>query len=126
MENVDPRDPTSKHRPAGLTLAENGDKALLQKYNALCTASPEKARGYIYPVRFARAGEEAPEAEHLTVNIDGFTPGLFRVEFFETETGKSVRRFDVRTQETLLSIPVPKFRSDCAFKVNLLTPLAKR
>ncbi len=126
MENVDPRDPTSKHRPAGLTLAENGDKALLQKFEALCTASPEKARGYIYPVRFARAGEEAPEAEHLTVNIDGFTPGLFRVEFFETETGKSVRRFDVRTQENLLSIPVPKFRSDCAFKVALLTPLAKR
>ncbi len=126
MENVDPRDPAAKRRPAELAVAENGDKALLQKFEALCTASPEKARGYIYPLRYARAGEEAPEADRLTVTIDGFTPGLFRVEFFETETGKSVRRFDVRTKENLLAIPVPRFRSDCAFKVNLLTPVSKR
>ena len=126
MENVDPRDPASKRQPAALTVAEAGDKALLQKFAAVCTASPEKARGYIYPVRFARAGDEAPEADHLSVTIGGFTPGLFRVEFFETENGKSVRRFDVRTQENLLAIPVPRFRSDCAFKVHLLTPVAKK
>jgi hypothetical protein len=126
MENVDPREPAAKHRPAELTAAGKGDTTLPLKFEALCTASPERARGYIYPVRYARAGEEAPVAEHLNVSIDGFTPGLFRVEFFETETGKAVRRFDVRTKENLLSIPVPSFRSDCAFKVNLLTPVAKR
>jgi hypothetical protein len=126
MENVDPRDPMSKRVPVKLTVSENGDKALLQKFDALGTASLEKARGYIYPNRFARAGEPAPEAGALTANIDGFTPGLFRVEFFETETGKVVRRFDVRTKENMLAIPVPHFSSDCAFKVNLITPLAKK
>jgi hypothetical protein len=126
MENVDPRDITSKHVPVALTVPDEGDKRLLLKFDAVCTASPEKARGYIFPKRFARAGDPVPEAGTLTVNIDGFTPGIFRVEFFETETGKSVRRFDVRTKENLLAIPVPHFRSDCAFKVNLLTPVSKK
>ena len=83
-------------------------------------------RGYIYPTRFARASEPPPEAGHLTVAIDGLTPGIFRVEFFETATGTAVRRFDVRTQDSVLSIPVPHFRSDFAFKAYLLTPVAKR
>jgi hypothetical protein len=48
------------------------------------------------------------------------------VEFYETQTGKVVRRFDVRTKENLLTVPVPQFRTDCAFKVSLLTPLAKK
>jgi hypothetical protein len=126
LENVDPRDITSKSAPAVLTVPEGGDAKLLQAFDALCTASPEKARGYIYPKRFPRAGEAAPETGTLTVTVNGFTPGLFRVEFFETETGKAVRRFDVRAHENQLAIPVPHFRSDCAFKVNLLTPVSKR
>jgi len=126
MEGTDPRDPAAKRVPATLSVGESGDKALPQSFAAVCTASPEKARGYIHPVRFARAGETPQTAEHLVVTLGGFTPGLFRVEFFETLSGKPLRRFDVRTQEQSLAIPVPKFTSDCAFKVNLLTPVAKK
>ena len=60
------------------------------------------------------------------MEIEGITPGIFRVEFYDTQTGKTVRRFDARTKENLLPIPVPKFTSDCAFKGHLLTPVAKR
>ena len=126
LENVDPRETSAKRVAVTLSVPEGGDKALLEAFDAVCTASPEKARGYIYSKHFPRSGETAPEAGTLTASIDGFTPGLFRVEFFETETGKSVRRFDVRTKDNLLPIPVPHFRSDCAFKVNLLTPVAKK
>jgi len=126
MENTDPRDTAAKRMPVALSVPEAGDKKLLQKFAAVCTASPEKARGYIYPARFARAGEEPPEAGHLTATIDGFTPGIFRVEFYETAAGSVVRRFDVRTQDGQLAIPVPHFRSDCAFKAHLLTPISKR
>ena len=45
---------------------------------------------------------------------------------FTDRSGKVVRRFDVRTQANALAIPVPPFRTDCAFKVSLLTPLAKK
>jgi hypothetical protein len=126
MENVDPRDTSAKPVNVELSVPEGGDKKLPQAFDALGTASPEKARGYIYPKRFARTGETVPETGTLTASIDGFTPGIFRVEFFETETGKSVRRFDVRTKDNKLEIPVPPFKGDCAFKVNLLTPVAKK
>ena len=126
MENVDPRDPAVKRVPVTLSVAETGDKSLAKSFEAVGSASPEKARGYIYPLRFARAGAPEPEASSLTVSIDGFTPGLFRAEFYETETGKVVRRFDVRTKDSLLAIPVPHFRTDCAFKVTLLTPVSKK
>lgn len=126
MEGVDPRDPSAKRVPATLSVEKDGDAALLKQFSALCTASTETARGYIYPVRFARSGETPPVGEHLSVSIEGLVPGLYRVEFFETEKGQSVRRFDVRSQEKALSIPVPKFTSDCAFKLYLLTPVAKK
>ncbi|MDD4101197.1 MAG: DUF5060 domain-containing protein [Kiritimatiellae bacterium] len=126
MEGVDPRDISAKQADAVLTADERADKNILKKFAVVCTASPEKARGYIHPVRFARAGEQAPVAEHLTVEIGGVIPGLFRVEFYETKTGKVVRRFDARSREDRLPIPVPKFTSDCAFKINLLTPVSKR
>jgi len=126
MSGVDPRDITSKRVTAKLSVGEGGDKTLLNTFSAVCTASPEVARGYIYPVRFARSGEEPPVGEHLFVSVGGFIPALYRVEFFETVTGKSVRRFDVRSQDSSLVIPIPKFSSDCAFKLHLLTPIAKK
>ncbi len=126
MEGVDPRDITAKYADAVLTADERVNKSLLKQFAVVCTASPEKARGYIHPVRFAREGEPPPVAEHFTVEIAGVTPGLFRVEFYDTQTGKAVRRFDARTREDRLPIPVPKFTSDCAFKAHLLTPMAKR
>ena len=126
MDGVDPRDVTAKQAPSILSVDEKGDATLAKKFSAVCIASPEKARGYIHPVRYARAGEPPPVGEHLTLSIDGFTPGVFRVEFFETESCKPVRRFDVRTKDNRLDIPVPKFVSDCAFKLHLLTPVSKR
>ena len=126
MKDVDPRDISSKCVDAALTVDERADQSLLKKFAVVCTASPENVRGYIHPVRYARKGEVPPAAEHLTVEIGGVTPGIFRVEFYDTQTGKTVRRFDARTKENLLPIPVPKFTSDCAFKGHLLTPVAKR
>jgi hypothetical protein len=126
MENVDPRDIASKRVPVALTVPEGGDPTLLKRFDAVATASPERARGYVYPARFARAGSPAPEASGLTATLDGFTPGIYRVEIFDTETGKAIRRFDARTKDSQLPIPLPHFRSDCAFKVNLLTPVSKK
>lgn len=126
MDNVDPRDTSAKVIEVGLSSPENADKKLAQEFGAVCTASPEKARGYIYPKRFARTGETASDTHALVATLDGFTPGLFRVEFFETENGQSTRRFDVSTKDRQLVIPVPTFRSDCAFKIALLTPIAKK
>ncbi len=126
LENVDPRDPRAKRSAVPLTVSEKGSPALLKAFDALGTVAPENARAYVYPTRFARAGEKAPEADGLTAHLDGLTPGIFRVEVFEPETGRAVRRFDVRTTEQRLSVPLPHFRSDCAFKATLLTPVTHK
>jgi len=67
-----------------------------------------------------------PVAAHLTVTVSGMTPGIFRVEVCETSTGNPVRRFDVRTADGALTVPLPPFSPDCAFKAHLLTPLAAK
>ena len=126
MEGVDPRNPASQMIPAALSADAKGEAAAAKRFDAVCTASPDSARGYIYPARFPREGDEPPVGEHLTVTIEGFTPGIYRAEFYDTRTGKSVRRFDVRSKEKQLAVPVPTFRSDCAFKLHLITPISAK
>ena len=127
MESVDPRNPAAKIIPLAVTADEKGNAETAKRFAAVCTASPHNARGFIHPIRFARSGETPLVGEHLTATLDGgFTPGLYRVEFFDTRTGKSIRRFDVRSQDSKLAIPVPKFTSDCAFKLHLLTPVTPK
>jgi len=126
MEGVDPRNPASQMTPATLSADAKGEAAAAKRFDAVCTASPDAARGYIYPARFPREGDEPPVGEHLTVTVEGFTPGIYRAEFYDTRTGKSVRRFDVRSKEKQLAVPVPTFRSDCAFKLHLITPISAK
>ena len=119
MEGQDLRDPAMKQVPATLSGA---DAAFAALFNVLCTASPERARGYIHPKRFARKGEVAPKVDNLTLMLAGFTVGVYRVEFFETEHGKVLRRFDVRsTPDGQLVISVPTFTSDCAFRLSRMS-----
>ncbi|MCL1922069.1 MAG: DUF5060 domain-containing protein [Kiritimatiellaeota bacterium] len=123
MDGQDLRDPAAKLMPATLS----GDNAaVVALFSVLCTASPERARGYIYPKRFAREGQPAPQGDALTVVLAGFGAGVFRVEFFETEHGKVLRRFDARTTpEGNLVLAVPSFNSDCAFRLTRLNAAAK-
>jgi len=119
MEGQDLRDPTARMIPVALT---GSDPAVTAQFNVLCTASPERARGYIYPKRFAREGQPMPKGDNLTLTLTGFTAGVYRVEFFETEYGKVLRRFDARTSpEGQLIISVPSFQPDCAFRLSRLT-----
>jgi hypothetical protein len=116
MEGQDLRDPAARMIPAPLS-GENAAGVAL--FDTLCTASSEKARGYVYPKRFAREGEPVQKTDGLTLTLTGFTVGVYRVEFFETEHGKVLRRFDVRsTPEGQLAITVPEFQSDCAFRLS--------
>jgi len=118
-EGLDLRDPAAKRIPVPLSGA---DATAVARFDALCTASPERARGYIYPKRFAREGQPVPKGDHLTMTLSGFTTGVYRVEFFETEHGKSLRRFDVRASaDGQLVVNVPSFQSDCAFRLSRLS-----
>ena len=120
MDGQDLRDPDAKQISTATLTGD--DAAVTAQFNVICTASSEKARGYIHPKRFAREGQSAPRASGLTLTLTGFTAGLYRVEVFETERAKLLRRFDVRTHpEGQLVIDVPAFQSDCAFRLSRIS-----
>jgi len=123
IADIDPRDITAKQVKATLVLSDkkSGNPNLLKKYDALCTASAVAGRGYIYPRVFAK---NKATVKGLTLNIKGVQRGIYRIAFHETERGEQTRKFDVRAEGDSISIPVPSFRKDCAFKFNCITPVA--
>lgn len=125
LRGVDMRNPESRQVEAVLRSAESGGKGEEKRFGIICVASAESARGYIYAKRFARYGGEPITGEHLQAEVGGMQSGLFRVEFFETAGGGVVRRFDTRAKDGCLTLPVPCFEQDCAFRVALLKPVAE-
>jgi hypothetical protein len=123
MRDVDPRDPTIVQANTKLDLAnpESGDKELLKQFGAICVASPTTGRGYIYALKFTNKEEDALQAEGLKIFIEGIQSGLYRVAFHETSTGKQLRKFDVRSEDGYIGIPIPSFKKDIAFKLNCIT-----
>jgi hypothetical protein len=118
LEGVDPRDPAAKR----IEPPVSGN----DQYRALGTASPDAVRCYIHPVTYPRKGAQIPEAQHVTVTLSGLKPGIFRVEFFETEKGTATRKLDLKAEGNgVLAIPVPPFRVDCAFKARLVAASSK-
>lgn len=128
MADVDPRDIAAKevNTKLDLTNKKTGDKKLLKQFAAICTTSPAKGRGYIYPRIFSKRGKEELEAKGLTIYIEGVQSGIYRVSFYETEGGELTRKFDVRAESDYIAIPVPSFKKDCAFKLRCLTPIAPK
>ncbi|MFO7936916.1 MAG: DUF5060 domain-containing protein [Kiritimatiellia bacterium] len=126
MKGIDPRDSAAKQVNTKLELSdeESGDKKLLKQYRAICTASRTAGRGYIYPRTFPRRKAEKTRIQGLKIFIDGVQSGIFRIAFHDTETGRETRRFDIRSEEGYIGIPVPVFTNDCAFKMELITAIA--
>ncbi|MDA3924596.1 MAG: DUF5060 domain-containing protein [Kiritimatiellae bacterium] len=128
MADVDPRDITAQQVETKLDLSnkKTGDKKLLKQFAAVCTTSPTKGRGYIYPKVFAKKGKEELEAKGLTLYVQGVQNAIYRVSFYETEGGEQTRKFDVRSDGDYIAIPVPTFKKDCAFKLRCITPVVKK
>ena len=118
MAGLDPRDPTAKRIEPAVTPQTPEHAAVAKTYLATGTASPLAARCYVYPRVYPRDDGPLPEVSHLAVTLTGMAPGLFRIELFETEKGTMVRKFDARSENGTLVVPLPKFRLDCAFRLR--------
>ncbi len=126
IEDVDPRNPQARTTPVALSGSEKAPAPVVKSMDAFSIVAPESARAYIFTRRFPRGDEPAREIEGLTATLSGLTPGIFRVQIYDTSNGKVVRKFDLRTTEANLAVPLPRFKNDCAVKATLLTPLAKK
>jgi len=128
MADVDPRDLAAKvvNTKLELTSKEEVSKKTLNRFEAICTTSPAEGRGYIYPKVFGQADADQSEVKGMTLYIEGVQSGIYRIAFYETESGTQTRKFDLRADGNFLAIPVPAFKKDCAFKLKCITPIAPK
>lgn len=114
-DGIDFQNPAAK-RVAPLLTGEDAKGFL-----AVGTAAPDAARGYVYPPN-ARAAQPPVQAKKVEVTLSAMTPGIHRVEFFETARGGILRKLDLRVgADGKLTFSLPRFHPDCAFRSRLIT-----
>jgi len=125
MKGVDKRDPKAVFVQPALKVADLPGKPPQPPLEAVCTASPDQALGWIWSRRgfsgIREEGAAAPNLDvyNLAVELPGFTPDqVYTIEIAETVSGHTVKRFDLRATDGRLVFQVPPFTRDCAFKIR--------
>jgi len=79
-----------------------------------------RAQGWIYDaLAFDTADSDAhPAISNLITRLENMSNGLYRVEFWETSGGTLTKTRDVEVRAGTLSVTVPPFSRDIAFKVR--------
>ncbi len=108
------------------TNAVPADVAVLLKdqaapnLGAVCLRSPTAATGWIYNGNgfgwIDPAGE--PRNKDLVLQVGGLDDRPFRVEFWNTVSGDITARAEATAKEHTLSVPLPPFARDIAFKIR--------
>jgi hypothetical protein len=116
MKGEDRRDPNLLASLPVLSIAD----APADQIQARALKSETRALGWIYDTRaFNTTDSEAhPTLSNVVARLDGMSNGLYRVEFWTTTTGKPAKQEDVAVKEGSLSVTVPPFARDIAFKVR--------
>jgi hypothetical protein len=64
-------------------------------------------------------GVKPGEIEGAVVNLEGLTPGTYRIEWWDTRAGKSIGQDNVASPGGSLRLSVPTFTADVACKVRV-------
>ncbi len=103
----------------GLMEMTSTDDSLVQ-VTAQCLRSPTRALGWLCNDE-SFGNEEpapAPPISNLLMRLDMATSGVFQVEFWDTTRGVAASRTNVTATSTGLTVRVPPFTRDWAFKVR--------
>ncbi len=90
------------------------------RFKARSLKSETRALGWIYDTTaFSTTDSDAhPTVSNLVTRLDGMSNGLYRVEFWGTSAGVPTTQQDIEVKEGFLSVTVPPFARDIAFKVR--------
>lgn len=116
MEGEDRRDPTMvSHAPK----LEVGGEATV-RLAATCQKSPARALGWIFDKKGFRKYDLPGDKtiDDAKLHLADMGEGVFRVEFWDTAAGKRVATEHVESAGGTVSVPVPAFVRDIAFKVK--------
>lgn len=116
MNGEDRRDPTLLPSVPALSAPGHPANALM----APCLKSGTRALGWICDTAAFDAAPATPPLPitNLTARLDGMSNGLYRVEFWETSRGELVSQTNTEVRTGALSVDVPAFSRDTAFKVR--------
>jgi hypothetical protein len=62
--------------------------------------------------------QQPPSVESAIIDIDGLRPGSYRIEWWDTNEGKTVQERQVKLTDGALRIDVPSFSRDIACKIT--------
>ncbi len=119
MEDVDRRDPALQPRVVQLAF-DGADPVPAGQAGGMCLASPRLVLGWVFlrPC-FQRNGAPLEQPlENLTVTVPECADGIYRVEYWDTQTGTIIQRNDVRAANDRLILDLPPLRQDVAFKIR--------
>lgn len=87
---------------------------------AQCLRTERKAIGWLYnPVMFGNDEPVQPQTiSNAVLRVPGPTGGVFRVEYWDTTRGKSALQTNVAARSDGLTLRVPPFVRDWAFKIR--------
>jgi len=127
MRGVDKRDPLLKTARAlvempNMSLSPQArDRPHQPRVEAVCMASPTHAIGWLW-VREAYTRDtwhgRQYDIQGIKVVLHGFNNAVFRVSYWDTQTGKEVKRERLRPMDGRLEFFPPPFTRDMAFKIS--------
>ncbi len=116
MKDEDRRDPSLlSHTPVLTMPPAPGVNAL-----SFSLKNNTRALGWIYdaPAFEVSDTETHPTLSNLVVRLDNMTNGMYRIEFWNTTRGEVTQRQTREVKDTKLTLTVPPFSRDIAFKVK--------
>lgn len=120
MKGEERRDPEFVRRTAHLSAEGEGASGVALR----CMGSKSKAVGWIY--RTSDFHEVDPKGDAITtglkLTVPDLTEGIYDVDFWDTSAGIAVEGTSATTKEGRITVAVPAFARDMAFKVKLTTP----
>jgi len=90
-----------------------------KQVSCLALRNDQSAYLWVYDTNSAlRVPEKPYRHSGLSVTLDGFSPGEYTIEFWNTYSGKMGKRVSRRPQTGQLTLRLPAFRNDIAVKVK--------
>jgi len=86
-----------------------------------CLKGADRAFGWIYRAAAFTTTDPtgSPEMTGVVLKLNNMAPGKFAIEFWDTIAGKAVAQISLRSRDGVLTVGVPAFARDIAFKVKL-------
>lgn len=116
MKGEDRRDPEMIAYTPRLLL----DNQYTSLIDSQCLKSTARALGWIYQAQgFSALDPMAPPSvSNLVLQLSGMTNTALNVEFWDTIVGRKVRELETTAAQGTLTVDVPPFARDIAFKVK--------